>query len=139
MTWTKEQRTMAAADLFERSSMAHREGRHEDAMKISERGTKLVTGITNPASHYGNGLFYARSTKDNADLAIASILRGEQPADSLPGRVEAYRNKAQREANATSNYNRLSICEGEVKALANVMEILGCKVYRPAGGEGERR
>lgn len=95
MSDEKTQRAMMAADLCERAAVALREGRDADAAEITERVTRIMSGISNPASHYGNGLFFARGKKADADLAIASIQRGEHPVDSLAGRVSKYEDDAE--------------------------------------------
>jgi hypothetical protein len=129
---SKEQRSMMAADLWSRAAKRALEGEHESAMRISDRATMLLSNPVDALIHYRNGLHIAGSSADDAQAAVAAILAGRHPADSLPGQVLAQRKDAARRASACVPFYDAAGSgprwAGHVHAYDHVLTLLGCKV-----------
>lgn len=125
MSWTRERLAMAAAHLCDLAGIALRGGRVEDGT-VALNVASMLQDSMRPEDDYREGLAWARGRlvsddADYAELAVDSILRGEHPADSLPGRIDGMRQDAKRSA-----FDRREV----VFALGTVLEMLGCEVPR---------
>jgi hypothetical protein len=126
--WTKEQRSMAAAHLCDLAGVAFREGRFLSGKIILEEAAGVPYDIT-PDACYRRGLLAAECSPMPVAAAVASILRGEHPVDSLPGRIES------QSAHALELVGNPDLCEmdhygllGGIGTLSDVLQMLGCKV-----------
>ncbi len=126
-TWTDKQRSDMAADLCERVARSIREGySHVTTDEVLRLATELRT-TEEPNRIYARALMICGVWQDdNIRAAVAVILEGKHPPDSLAGRLEAYRGKASREALAQYGGFRANYCEGEVHAVVSVLDWIGC-------------
>ncbi len=131
--WTKEQRAMAAAHLCDLAGVANREGHRFTAGQLAEAAAILSHGESaDPSLTYRAALTELSRTTEAIDNAVASILRGEHPADSLPGRVEAmYKMGKRGAAREGQDQENTQWYLGNVRATGDVLEMLGVKT----GGE----
>lgn len=125
MNWTREQLAMAAAHLCDLAGIALRGGRVEDGT-VALNVASMLQDSMRPEDDYREGLAWARGRlvsddADYAELAVSSILRGEHPADSLPGRVAKMRKNA-------FDCGELNYGGGKQDAYDDVLEMLGCEV-----------
>lgn len=132
--WTKEQRAIAAGHLCDLAALDLRfrkDGRGTGrALEVAEQiRVLLLTQRVDPEGDYREGLIAAGLSPDGIDDAVAAILRGEHPPDSLPGKVNARVLHAQ---NAGSmNRDRPTQAPrdyGRQEAFVEVLTLLGCEV-----------
>ena len=125
----RKRRAMMAEDLCERAT---RGVSGDDAERYGSRmafdfalgvgGSVLLT------SHYRSGLAWIGITPEQIDAAVASIERGEWPADSLAGRLLKMRNGADEEAIASRKGGYAAsarVHEGMASGLTAVLDLLG--------------
>lgn len=124
--WNQTQRAHAAAHLCDLASAALRSVGADKGFSLLAYAHDLMTEY-GPDDFYREGLLESGVSFDDVEIAVAAILDGKHPPDSLPGKVERYRGKAEREAAHREGY-RARTCEGEAHALAHVLTLLGCKV-----------
>jgi hypothetical protein len=127
--WTPNQRRAAAADLCERAAVALRipldpeDGRlrivDDEILKMARiilhAGSDCPPGIA-----YGSGLRLCRSDRDAIDAAVAAILAGQHPPDSLAGKLD----DATRRGDEDGTY----IGDGRSEMARAVLEWIGCKL-----------
>lgn len=116
-----------AADLCERAAAALRRGDTTafEALTVAH-GLRHGGGIPERLYRYGLALLHVAT--DDIEAAVAAILRGEHPPDSLPGRVAEAQRKAE-QARDVHQGNTLGYRHGgAVDALGGVLALLGCEV-----------
>ena len=129
-----KRRAMMAADLCERMARAIRDGsmRGDDrtSLSISKHVTDILMLVPVYAeATYRSGVALLGTTPADIDAAVASIQRGEWPADSLAGRLLKMR------ADAANNVDGLpsdasaarSAFAGTAVALDAALALLGVK------------
>jgi hypothetical protein len=142
--WTPDQRRAAAADLCERAAAALRASGGLIAPDIViERASAILSSDT-PNGDYRAGLEWLDVERAAREAAVAAILAGKHPPDSLAGRIEANKGKAEQDLKAEVEARR-AICfddeshplhglissrlarfDGEVHALGAVLDWIGC-------------
>ncbi len=131
MSDEKTKREMMAAHLGDLISCLLRGG-NVDARPIADMAERL-TGIVRYASapyfDYRVALGFAGLTPEQIDAAVASIERGEWPADSLVGRVTGMRDEAEQiiEDNRPIVSERVRTAGAIVGRLNKVLALLGVK------------
>lgn len=113
------------AHLADEMSRKARQGWRFDCIEAVALTISRTLFGDDPVGSYRHGLALVGLTPAQIDDAVASIERGEHPADSLPGRVATYRNKAAHEANAHEDLAQASFYDGEAHALGYVLSLLG--------------
>jgi hypothetical protein len=118
-----------AAHLCDVSGALFRGGSFERADAIAGEIRSLVCS-DKPESVYRVALALAGVSDEGRDAAVAAILDGRHPADSLPGQVERMRDEAKEERDGLrSNETRgMAYYSGKVSAADDVLALLGCKV-----------
>ena len=128
MTWTPDQRAMAAAILCDLAGIALRGGDMKRATAIlSYIGDGVLVA---PVTDYRAGLIAAGLLLGDIDASVAAIGEGLHPSDSIPGCVAAYRDKVEKESTEQDNDERRVYCDGEAKAARWFLELLGCEGIR---------
>jgi hypothetical protein len=125
---TNAQRAMMAAHLCDLAAKALRSGRRSHLAPSLMFVAGDVLHVVDPVQDYREALRDSGVSPADIDAAVAAIARGEHPADSLPGQLMRYHGKAKREAESVPGSFREHHCEGEVKALGHVLDLLGYKV-----------
>lgn len=116
-----------AADLWERAAKMARGGDLEGASDVV-RQAEFVACYDHCEGDYCNGLVDANVETEAIDDAVAAIARGEDPPDSLPGRlIERHRRELRKASSATSATSANS--HGYyAAAIGDVISMLGCEV-----------
>ncbi len=130
--WTPAQRRAAAADLCERAAAVLRTGR-AFARVVMVQARCLEQPLSSPdgdaEADYRSGLEECGVACHDADAAVAAILAGQHPPDSLAARLFSARTLYQ-EAAATHRRNHdrasaVSFQEGRASALLTVLQWIG--------------
>lgn len=121
-----KQRAMMAAHLCERTGRELSEGRCLDAWRMIEAASTMRRSGT-PEADYRGGLWACGVERAERDAAVASIQRGEWPADSLAGRVLKMRDDASRDFGIEADEAQAHRLEGASYALTAVLALLGVK------------
>ncbi len=116
--WTREQRAMAAAHLCDLASRALRLGDYYAEGLLS---AKSILDNGHPEALYRFALDCYGVESADIDAAVASILRGEHPADSLPGRVKRLLGNAENDGEDID----VARTHGRCDAYADVLDLLG--------------
>lgn len=91
---SKTARAMMAADLCGRAAKTFREGRSLRGVQLAINVDMIHRGADRAEAVYFVALRGDGLTPADIDAAVASILRGEHPADSLAGRILKMRDDA---------------------------------------------
>ena len=137
MSDEKRQRAMMAADLFVRAAKMMREGGGEDINPVRIVGGIALSLAIGPGlrddSEYVRALGFCGLAAEDRRPCFNAIQRGEWPADSLAGRVEALRRCAVEERDARGACNgaaadaRDHYIAGEIAMAGTVLDLLGVK------------
>lgn len=119
---------MMAADLSMRAAAMLLSGDERGRAVLMGAAATMRADVRYCTDRYRTSLIAAGLCLADENAAVAAIARGEHPADSLPGQVRRYREKAATEETATHSEARAHRCDGEVRALGHVLDLLGCKV-----------
>jgi hypothetical protein len=127
--WTKEQRAIAAADLAcrgGREALATHPTKASVALRVA---AEIVADACDCESIYRAVLKMLTVTPDDIDAAVAAISRGEHPPDSLPGKVDALRRRAEEEGSRNRDRPTQAPRDfGREEAFGEVLALLGCEV-----------
>ena len=126
MTWTKEQRAIAAADLAHRGARAALAG-HSRASLALRCAADIVGDLCDAPNDYSFVLKTLDVASVDIDAAVDAIARGEHPPDSLPGRVEKMRGDCFRRAEGEHGS---AMDVGAEAVLYNMLALLGCEVSK---------
>jgi hypothetical protein len=115
------------ADLYERSALLCRQGNGEAAYLVAAWAKDVARNSRDTERFYRCGLRLCGLSILEEDAAVAAILDGKHPPDSLAGRLAAYKGKVEREIQWGPGVYREHRCEGEVHALGAALEWIGVK------------
>lgn len=124
-----KQRAMMAAHLCDELGRKARQGWRFDWTADVARRIVDVSNRRYPASvAYHGGLMTLGLTPEQIEAAVASIDRGEWPANSLAGNIEQMRANAERGAESTEFGTHAHICYRVTEDMAcTVLDLLGVK------------
>ena len=130
-TFANNQLAMMSAHLVDLAGIALRGGDIAKGSSLLEYAACLLTE-EGPEDIYRESLLEAGLSREVVAASLANITAGKHPADSVPGRLAIYRDKAEREGDGRPHDvdGRRSRCWGEVHALKQVLDLLGCEEIR---------
>lgn len=125
----EKQRAMMAAHLCDLAASAIRAG---DRLTANGIASVLIYArwMIDPdglgaTTNYRDGLQTAGLTPAQIDAAVASIQRGEEPADSLTGKVRAMHATSLEDIGVAQTETRRMACAGQAHAFGAVLALLG--------------